>query len=104
MMVLAVGTGSPLLGAAIMFAFILGTTPVFFGLAYVATRLGEVMHTRFLELAGPVVLILGLASIDGGLNLMSSPYSSSNLLKSASVSLPQPTRGSPEAAAPADAD
>src|SRR5207245_9067751 len=30
MMVLAVGTGSPLLGAAIMFAFILGTTPVFF--------------------------------------------------------------------------
>src|SRR5216683_1594529 len=66
MMVLAVGTGSPLLGAAIMFAFILGTTPVFFGLAYVATRLGEVLHTRFLQLAGAVVLILGLVSIEGG--------------------------------------
>src|SRR2546428_6186391 len=59
MMVLAVGTGSPLLGAAIIFAFILGTTPVFFGLAYVATRLGEVMHTRFLLLVVAGVLILG---------------------------------------------
>ncbi len=87
MMVLAVGTGSPLLGAAIMFAFILGTTPVFFGLAYVATRLGEVLHTRFLRVAGVVVLILGLVSIEGGLNLMGSPYSFSNLLNSAAVSI-----------------
>jgi uncharacterized protein len=89
MMVLAVGTGSPLLGAAIMFAFILGTTPVFFGLAYVATRLGEVLHTRFLRVAGAVVLILGLVSIEGGLNLMGSPYSVSNLLNSAAVSIAQ---------------
>jgi uncharacterized protein len=89
MMVLAVGTGSPLLGAAIMFAFILGTTPVFFGLAYVATRLGEVLHTRFLRVAGAVVLILGFVSIEGGLNLMGSPYSVSNLLNSAAASIAQ---------------
>ncbi|HEY8797364.1 MAG TPA: sulfite exporter TauE/SafE family protein [Candidatus Dormibacteraeota bacterium] len=87
MMVLAVGTGSPLIGAAIMFAFILGTTPVFFGLAYVATRLGEVLHTRFVQVAGVVVLVLGLVSIEGGLNLMGSPYSFSNLLNSAAVSI-----------------
>src|SRR5258708_17269556 len=102
MMVLAVGTGSPLLGAAIMFAFILGTTPVFFGLAYVATRLGEVLHTRFLQLAGAVVLILGLVSIEGGLNLMGSPYSFSNLLNAASVSLAQGTGGSAEGPQPPD--
>jgi len=99
MMVLAVGTGSPLLGAAIMFAFILGTSPVFFGLAYVATRLGEVLHTRFLQLAGAVVLILGLVSIEGGLNLMGSPYSFSNLLNSVSVSLAEATGGSQDVAA-----
>ncbi len=104
MMVLAVGTGSPLLGAAIMFAFILGTTPVFFGLAYVATRLGEVLHTRFLQLAGAVVLILGLVSIEGGLNLMGSPYSFSNLLNAASVSLAEASGGSPEVAAQPDAN
>src|SRR5216683_1442895 len=104
MMVLAVGTGSPILGAAIMFAFILGTTPVFFGLAYVATRLGEVLHTRFLQLAGAVVLILGLVSIEGGLNLMGSPYSFSNLLNAASVSLAEASGGSPEVAAQPDAN
>ena len=99
MMVLAVGTGSPLLGAAIMFAFILGTTPVFFGLAYVATRLGEVLHTRFLQVAGAVVLILGLVSIEGGLNLMGSPYSFSNLINSVSVSIAQARGGSQDVAA-----
>ena len=87
MMLLAVGTGSPLLGAAIMFAFVLGTSPVFFGLAYLATRLGEAMQTRFLQFAGAVVLVLGLVSIEGGLNLMGSPYSFSNLLNSVSVSI-----------------
>ena len=99
MMVLAVGTGSPLLGAAIMFAFILGTTPVFFGLAYVATRLGEVLHTRFLQFAGATVLILGLVSIEGGLNLMGSPYSFSNLLNSAAVTLAEASGSSQDVAA-----
>ena len=99
MMVLAVGTGSPLLGAAIMFSFILGTTPVFFGLAYVATRLGEVLHTRFLQLAGATVLILGLVSIEGGLNLMGSPYSFSNLLNSAAVTLAEASGSSQDVAA-----
>ena len=103
MMVLAIGTGSPLLGAAIMFAFILGTTPVFFGLAYVATRLGEALHTRFLQVAGAVVLVLGLVSIEGGLNLMGSPYSFSNLLNSASVSIAQAS-GTEVAAAQPDAN
>jgi len=86
MMVLAVGAGSPLAGAAIMFAFILGTTPVFFGLAYVATKLGEALHTRFLQFAGAVVLILGLVSIEGGLNLMGSPYSFSNAFNAVAAS------------------
>lgn len=105
MMVLAIGTGSPLLGAAIMFAFILGTTPVFFGLAYVATRLGEALHTRFLQLAGAVVLVLGLVSIEGGLNLMGSPYSFSNLLNTVSVSIAQASGASTDvAAAQPDAD
>jgi len=99
MMVLAVGSGSPLVGAAIMFAFILGTTPVFFGLAYIATRLGEVLHTRFLQLAGAVVLILGLVSIEGGLNLMGSPYSFSNLIDSVEISIAQASGGASDVAA-----
>ena len=103
MMVLAVGTGSPLLGAAIMFSFVLGTSPVFFGLAYIATRLGQAVHTRFLQVAGVVVLVLGLISIEGGLNLMGSPYSFSNLVNSVSVSLAEAS-GNSQAVSAAEPD
>ena len=74
-MALAVGTGNPGLGAATMFAFTLGTTPVFFGLAYLATKLGETLQAKFLKVAAVAVLVLGLVSLEGGLNLTGSPIS-----------------------------
>src|SRR5581483_747613 len=40
MMALSIATGKPLFGASFMFAFILGTSPVFFILGYFATKLG----------------------------------------------------------------
>lgn len=74
-MALAIGSGNPFLGAAIMFSFILGTMPIFFGLAYLATRLGEGLHRQFLKVAALTVLVLGIISINGGLNLAGSPIS-----------------------------
>jgi sulfite exporter TauE/SafE len=79
MMVTALGTGSPLTGAAIMFAFVLGTSPLFFILAYLATRLGEGLHGRFTKVAAVLVLVLGLVSLEGGLNLAGSPVSYAQL-------------------------
>ena len=75
MMAVALGTGSPLQGAAIMFAFVLGTTPVFFVLAYMATRLGEKLERRFAVVAAAVLLVLGVVSINGGLALAGMPVS-----------------------------
>lgn len=69
MMALALGTGNPLQGAAIMFSFTLGTTPVFFALAYLATRLGAAMEKRFALAAAAVLLVLGVVSIQGGFAL-----------------------------------
>lgn len=82
MMAVAMGTGNPLMGAAIMFAFILGTSPVFFSVAYLATRLGARLESNFMRFVAVVVLVLGIVSIDAGLNLMGSPYSVSNLMRS----------------------
>jgi uncharacterized protein len=79
MMAVAMGTGNPLRGAALMFAFILGTSPVFFTVAYLATRLGAVLESNFMCFVAIVVLILGLVSINTGLNLVGSPYSLSNV-------------------------
>lgn len=80
MMASAIATGHPLAGAALMFAFILGTSPVFFVVAYFATRLGERMEKYFMKFVAVVVLILGLIGINSGLNLMGSPLSFNNLI------------------------
>jgi len=87
MMALAIASGSPVSGALIMFAFVLGTSPVFFTLAYLATKLGSKLQDRFWKFAGVAVLILGLLAIDGGLNLIGSPLSSAAIKQSLSASL-----------------
>jgi uncharacterized protein len=82
MMAVALGMGSALQGAGIMFAFILGTSPVFFGVAYLATELGSKTERVFMRFVAVVILIVGLFSIDSGLTLMGNPYSISNLIQS----------------------
>ena len=79
MMASAIATGNPLTGALLMFSFILGTSPVFFVVAYFATRLGERLEKYFMKFVAVVVLVLGLLTINTGLNLMGSPLSFKNL-------------------------
>ena len=81
MMAVAIGSGTPLMGAALMFAFILGTSPVFFTVAYLTTRLGARLEANFMRFVAVVVLLLGVMAIDTGLNLMGSPYSFSRLAR-----------------------
>ena len=81
MMATALGTGSVLMGAALMFAFTLGTSPVFFIIAYLTTELGSKLEKFFMRFVAVVVLILGLVTLDGGLNLMGSPLSLQNLTR-----------------------
>lgn len=81
MMAGAIATGQPLLGAALMFAFTLGTTPVFFVLSYFATKLGSLLEKQLVRVVAVVLLVLGLLSIDTGLNLLGSPYSLTKLMQ-----------------------
>ncbi len=77
---LALGTGNAVQGAMLMFAFTLGTSPVFFILAYLFTRLGARLERGFLVLTAVLVLVLGLVSVDSGLNLLGSPVSITRLI------------------------
>ncbi len=90
MMAVAMGTGNPWTGAAIMFAFVLGTSPVFFTVAYLTTRLGARLEKNFVRIVAAIMLILGLVSIDSGLTLAGWPYSVSNLRMAAAGSSPAP--------------
>ncbi len=79
MIATALGTGSAVMGAALMFAFTLGTSPVFFIIAYLTTELGAKLEKFFMRFVAVVVLILGFVTLDGGLNLIGSPLSFQNL-------------------------
>jgi sulfite exporter TauE/SafE len=81
MMAAALGTSSMALGAALMFAFTVGTSPVFFIVAYLTTELGSRLEKFFMRFVAAVVLILGLVTINGGLNVLGSPFSFQHLTR-----------------------
>lgn len=80
MMATALGTGSPTQGAMLMFSFILGTSPLFFSVAYFATRLGSAIEKHFNRIVAVTMLIMGLVQVDTGLNLSGSPFSISRTI------------------------
>ncbi len=96
MMAAALATGSVSQAAALMFAFTLGTSPVFFLIAYLTTKLGTRLEKWFMRFVAVAVLVLGLVTLNSGLNLMGSPISFTNLFRREPASLveykPQPIR------------
>lgn len=80
-MALAIGSGSPYLGAAILFSFILGTSPLFFILGYFATRLGDGLHQKFMKLAAYALIFLAIFNLNGAIALTGSNLTLENLWK-----------------------
>lgn len=70
---LAISSGSLLRGGLIMGAFVLGTSPLFLGLGFITTVLGDAFRTRFLKLAAVGILYLGITSLNGALVLAGYP-------------------------------
>jgi uncharacterized protein len=79
---LAVASGSPLSGAAVMAAFVIGTSPLFAAIGYAARRSTAVLRSRLGVLAGAAVLVAGLVSINSGLTLSGSPVTLSSAWRS----------------------
>jgi sulfite exporter TauE/SafE len=91
MMAAAIGTGSPALGALVMASFVLGTSPVFFAVTYLATRLGALFEKHLVRVAAVVLVILGIVTFDTGLNLVGSPFSLTRAASSLRPVVVQPT-------------
>ncbi len=72
---LAISSANPIVGAAIMAVFVLGTTPVFFGVGWLTGVLGDTFRTKFLKIAAFGVLYLGITSFNGALVAGGSPVS-----------------------------
>lgn len=83
MMALAIASGSPIAGSAILFAFILGTTPLFFILGYFAMRTGDFFKSQFAKVAAVVLLALALFNLNGALALTGTQYTLTNFVNKA---------------------
>lgn len=73
MMIAAMGTGSAVWGGLLMFAYTLGTIPLFFSLGYLATQLGGVLRGAFTKVAAVAIIFLAVLSITAGLALLGVP-------------------------------
>jgi len=81
MMVVALSSGSALMGALTMGAFVVGTSPVFFALGAAFVALLE--KKIFTYIASAVIVVFGLMTINGGFALLGSIYTFQNLYRAA---------------------
>lgn len=96
MMGAALATGRAGMGAALMFAFTLGTSPVFFLVAYLATKIGARLEAFFMRFVAIAVLLLGLVTLNSGLNLIGSPLSFENMTRGMAAPAPGQATGARE--------
>lgn len=71
---LAISSANAISGALIMSVFVLGTTPLFFGVGFLTTILGDNFQGKFLNLAAFIVLYLGLVSANSALAASGMPF------------------------------
>lgn len=81
MMALSIASGSPILGALILFIYTLGTSPVFFTLGYLATRLGDTLQQKFMKVAAYAIILLAVFNLNNSIALTGSSFNVFDLPK-----------------------
>lgn len=84
---LAVSSASAFTGAAVMFVFVLGTTPLFFGVGWLTAVLGDSFKGNFLKVAAVAVLYLGITSINGALVTAGSPVTLQSIVENSPIQI-----------------
>jgi sulfite exporter TauE/SafE/plastocyanin len=81
MEVLAISSGSPVLGALILGTFVLGTSPVFALIGVATTKLSQNFHRTFVKVAAATLIVLAINSLNGILVVMDSPVTSASFTR-----------------------
>jgi sulfite exporter TauE/SafE len=94
MELLAISSGSALSGALILAVFVLGTSPTFLVLGFLATQFRGKLQATFATIAALLILALGFISIDAGLNIVGAPFAPSRVIAGVidAAAPPQSTR------------
>lgn len=75
MEVLAINSASPVGGALTMFAFVLGTSPLFAAVGIATAKLSEVWRAYFLKIAAYALIAMSLYGLNGIFQVMDWPLS-----------------------------
>lgn len=81
MMALAIASGKPLIGAIILFIFILGTSPLFFILGFIVTQIGDALRERFMKFAAYLIILLAIFNLNNAIALTGSSFTLDNMWK-----------------------
>ncbi len=84
MEVLAINSGNPFLGALIMFAFVLGTSPIFTIVGLATAQFSSLWHQRFLHVAALALIAMSVYGINGVFIVLDSPFALQNIGKAIS--------------------
>lgn len=95
---LAISSGNAISGMLVMFFFVLGTIPLFFGVGSLTSILGDKFRTRFLRLAAILVMYLGIISFNSALVAAGSPITLQKIYENSPIEIslggnPQPDGG-----------
>jgi sulfite exporter TauE/SafE len=88
---LALTSGSALAGAVTMAVFVVGTSPLFAALGYLARKAATVWRGRLALATGLLVIGLGLYTFNGGLTVLDSPLAAANLPRTLGLAAPPAT-------------
>jgi uncharacterized protein len=80
-MAIAVASGNPIYGGGVMFAFILGTSPILSLFSAISIKLKAAFEKYFYKVSAAIMLLLGLSVINGGVGLTGSVYTFENMIK-----------------------
>ncbi len=81
MEVLAINSGSPVMGALIMFTFVLGTSPLFALLGVATAKLSEGWYQKFTKVAAIVLIGMAVYSVNGVLLVLDSPITVNRIVR-----------------------
>lgn len=70
---LAISSGSAIKGSLILIAFVLGTSPIFFGLGYITAKLSDSFRQTFFKIAAFIIIIVALFTINNTLGAAGFP-------------------------------
>lgn len=84
---LAISSANAFWGAAIMATFVLGTTPLFFGVGWLTAILGDNFRGKFMKIAAFAVIYLGITSINGSLVALNSPITLQSIAENSPIQI-----------------